>query len=240
MDVLPDQAAAVVGLFSRMKYSIVIPTLDEEETLISNLEYLHALELKLEAEIIIVDGKSKDNTKEVAKSLTSKVFDSNSSRSLQFNKGVLHAQGEYYIFLHADTKLDDNAENSLQIICDNFQWGFFKIKLDHKDLKYSFLSFCINLRSRLFRYCTGDQVLIIKSSLFHKLKGYKEIELMEDIDISNRLKKISDPTILPGQAITSCRRWKKYGFFKTILLMRFIRLLYFLGISTNILRRIYR
>ena len=63
---------------------------------------------------------------------------------------------------------------------------------------------------------------------------------MEDIDISNRLKRISHPVVLDGQAVTSSRRWIKYGFLRTIFLMRFIRLLFYLGVSTKKLRDIYR
>tara|TARA_B100000035_G_scaffold312530_1_gene324197 strand:+ start:872 stop:1543 length:672 start_codon:yes stop_codon:yes gene_type:complete len=223
-----------------MEYSIIIPVLNEEETLILNKKYIQNLKNKLGAEIIIVDGQSNDKTKQIAKSIADQVHESNPSRSLQFNKGVMHASGMHYIFLHVDTILDDDAINSILNIRENFRWGFFQIKLDQNEMKYSFLAYCINLRSKLFNYCTGDQVLIVSKSIFHKLNGYREIELMEDIDLTNKLKKISNPVILPGKAMTSSRRWKKYGYIKTILLMRFIRLLFFLGVSTKNLRKIYR
>lgn len=240
LDALLDLVVAVEGLLFRVKYSIVIPTLNEESTLISNLEFLLSLKDKLEAEIIVVDGQSCDKTKEIARSLTDKLYDANPSRSLQLNKGIMYADGEYYIFLHVDTIITDEGINSISNINDDFRWGFFPVKLDQKSLGYSFLSFCINLRSRLFNYCTGDQVLVIKKSTFYEVKGFEEISLMEDIDISNRLKKIFDPVILEGHAITSARRWKKYGYLRTILLMRLIRLLFYLGVNTKILAKIYR
>ena len=240
LDARLDQVVAVEGLLFRMKYSIVIPTLNEESTLISNLEFLLSLKDKLEAEIIVVDGQSCDKTKEIARSLTEKLYDVNPSRSLQLNEGIMHADGEYYIFLHVDTIITDEGINSISNINDGFRWGFFPVKLDQKSLGYSFLSFCINLRSRLFNYCTGDQVLVIKKSTFYEVNGFEEISLMEDIDISNRLKKIFDPEILDGHAITSARRWKKHGFLRTILLMRLLRLLFYLGVNTKILAKIYR
>ena len=229
-----------MGLLFRVRYSIVIPTLNEESTLSSNLKFLQNLKEKLEAEIIIVDGQSCDRTKEIARSLTDKIYDVNPSRSSQLNKGTVHADGEYYIFLHVDTIITDEGINSISNINNDFRWGFFPVKLDQKSLCYNFLTFCINLRSRLFNYCTGDQVLVIKKSAFFEVNGLKEISLMEDIDISNRLKKVSDPEILDGQAITSSRRWKKHGYLRTILLMRLIRLLFYLGVNTKILARIYR
>ena len=223
-----------------MKYSIVIPTLNEESTLSSNLKFLRSLKEKLEAEIIVVDGQSYDKTKEIARSLTDKLYDVNPSRSSQLNKGITHADGEYYIFLHVDTIITDKGINSISNINDDFKWGFFPVKLDQKSLCYSFLTFCINLRSKLFNYCTGDQVLVIKKSTFYEVNGFREISLMEDIDISDRLKKIFDPVILDGHAITSSRRWKKHGYLRTILLMRLIRLLFYLGVDTKILAKIYR
>ena len=240
MDAQLDLVVAVEALLYRVRYSIVIPTLNEESTLISNLKFLQGLKEKLDAEIIVVDGHSYDRTKEIARSLTNKIYDVNPSRSLQLNKGVMHANGKYYIFLHVDTIITDEGINSISNISDGFRWGFFPVKLDQKSLGYSFLTFCINLRSRLFNYCTGDQVLVIKKSTFHKVNGFKEISLMEDIDISNRLKKTFDPEILNGHAITSSRRWKKYGYLRTILLMRLIRLLFYLGVNTKILAKIYR
>ena len=223
-----------------MRYSIVIPTLNEETTLISNLTFLQSLKEKLESEIIVVDGQSCDKTKEIARSFSDKLYDIKPSRSSQLNEGIMHADGKYYIFLHADTIITDEGISSISNINDDFRWGFFPVKLDQKSLGYGFLTYCINLRSRLFNYCTGDQVLVIEKSAFHDINGFKEIDLMEDIDISNRLKKISHPQIFDGQAITSSRRWRKYGYLKTILLMRLIRLLFYLGVDTKILAKIYR
>ena len=82
-----------------MRYSIVIPTLNEESTLGSNLKFLKSLKEKLEAEIIIVDGQSCDKTKEIARSITDKLYVVNPSRSSQLNKGIMHADGEYYLSL---------------------------------------------------------------------------------------------------------------------------------------------
>ena len=81
---------------------------------------------------------------------------------------------------------------------------------------------------------------MIKKSTFYEVNGFKEMSLMEDIDISNRLKKIFDPEILDGHAITSSRRWQKHGYIRTILVMRLIRLLFYLGVKTKTLAKIYR
>ena len=82
--------------------------------------------------------------------------------------------------------------------------------------------------------------MIVEKRFFYRIKGFKEIYLMEDIELSNRIKKLSKPSLIEGLAITSSRRWEKYGFFKTILLMRFLRILYFLGVNDKFLASIYK
>ena len=136
--------------------------------------------------------------------------------------------------------MDNDAINSLKKINKNTKWGFFNIKIKSNYFKYKILSALINLRSRLFSYATGDQVMIVENNFFYRVKGFKEIYLMEDIELSNRIKKLSKPSLIKGLAITSSRRWKKYGFFKTILLMRFLRILYFLGVNDKFLASIYK
>ena len=83
-------------------------------------------------------------------------------------------------------------------------------------------------------------MLIIKRDLFHEIKGYLDINLMEDIEITHRLKKIIKPRFFSGKAVSSTRRWQKNGFLKTILHMRKLRILYYLGVCTNRLKEMYK
>ena len=223
-----------------MKFSIIIPVYNEEDTLRKKCSFLQWLKTELAAELIIIDGKSDDNTFDVAKTLTKNIYQCDKSRSNQLNIGAEYATGKILIFLHVDTYLNKKAVNGILNLTDKFKWGFFNIKLDSEELKYKILSYCINLRSKLFKYGTGDQVLIVNKRVFHEHSGYKNINLMEDVEISKRLKLRSNPEIILGKAVTSVRRWQKYGFFRTIFLMRFLRILYCFGVNTKKLEEIYK
>ena len=223
-----------------MDFSFIIPTLNEERTLLSNLIFLKRIRKYLNSELIVVDGGSHDSTVNIAKTLSCNVFISEASRSKQLNLGAKHASGKYLVFLHADTILDNDAINYLKNINKNTLWGFFSIKIKSNNFKYKILSALINTRSRIFNYATGDQVIIMENKFFYRVKGFKEIYLMEDIELSNRIKKLSKPSLIKGLAITSSRRWVKYGFFRTIFLMRMLRILYFLGVNDKFLASIYK
>lgn len=223
-----------------MIFSFIIPTLNEERTLILNQIFLKKIRKYLNSELIVVDGGSHDSTVNIAKTFSCNVYTSEASRSKQFNLGAKHANGKYLVFLHADTVLNNEAINHLKKINKDTQWGFFNIKVGSNNLKYKILSKLINIRSKLFNYATGDQVIFVENIFFNKLAGYKEIQLMEDIELSSRMKKLCKPNLINGFAITSARRWENYGFLKTIFLMRFLRFLYFLGVNDKFLADFYK
>jgi rSAM/selenodomain-associated transferase 2 len=221
-----------------MKFSIIIPTLNEEKSIQSCL--LALLPLRNECEIIIDDGDSIDNTRILAAPLADKVIISAKGRSRQMNNGTKYAAGDVLIFLHADTCLPDNA---LQLIQQKIggarPWGRFDIQLSGKHFMLKVIAQMMNWRSRLTGIATGDQVIFVTRQAFEKAGQYPEINLMEDIALCKALKKISPPICLKGKVISSGRRWERNGIYKTILMMWSIRLRYFFGTDPQTLAFLY-
>lgn len=221
-----------------MKFSIVIPTLNEERSIQSCLLALQPL--RNQCEIIIVDGDSIDNTRNLAAPLADKVITSAKGRAKQMNTGVKHAMGDVFIFLHADTGLPENA---LQLIQQNIsitrQWGRFDIQLSGRPFMLKVIAQMMNWRSRLTGIATGDQVIFVTRVAFKQAGQYPDIKLMEDITLCNALKKISPPICLKDKVISSGRRWEYNGIYKTILLMWSIRLRYYFGEDPQTLAFLY-
>jgi len=221
-----------------MKFSIIIPTLNEEQIIGACLSALQPL--RNQCEIIVVDGDSIDNTQILAASLADKVIASVKGRAKQMNNGARQSTGDILIFLHADTCLPENAlQLILQKITDTNQWGRFDIQLSGKHFMLKVIAQMMNWRSRLTGVATGDQVIFVTSPAFEEAGHYPEIKLMEDIALCKALKKISPPICLKAKVISSGRRWELNGIYKTILLMWSMRLRYFFGTDTQTLALLY-
>ena len=221
-----------------MKFSIIIPTLNEEKTILHCL--LDLQPLRNRSEIIVVDGESADNTRTLAAPLAHKVTISEKGRAKQMNIGAWQATGDILIFLHADTRLPENALQLIQQkINSTRQWGRFDIQLSGNHFVLKVIACMMNWRSRLTGIATGDQVIFVTHRAFEKAGLYPEISLMEDIALCKALKKISPPICLKAKVISSGRRWERNGIYKTIFLMWSIRLRYFFGADPQTLDFLY-
>lgn len=223
-----------------MRLSIVMPVLDEAEGIVAALERLQPLRARGH-ELIVADGGSRDGSAELARDLADRVVVAPRGRAPQMNAGAALAAGDLLLFLHADTRLPDDALAQLQALTDPLSaWGRFDVRIDGAHCMLPVIARMMNLRSRLTRVCTGDQCIFVGRQLFADVGGYPDIALMEDVALSKRLRRRAPMTALPGPARTSGRRWEKHGVWRTILLMWWLRLRYFLGDSPRRLDRLYQ
>ncbi|MFT6051367.1 MAG: rSAM/selenodomain-associated transferase 2 [Halioglobus sp.] len=217
--------------------SFIIPVLNEQDCI---GKLLTALEANFpDAECIVVDGGSSDQTQDHARQKCSELIVSEPGRATQMNAGAYRANGEYLFFLHADTSLRFTAQDLKYYIEQAPQWGFFPVRLLGSHPFYRVIESCMNLRSRLTQVATGDQLIYIRRDLFDYIAGYADIVLMEDIECCKRLRQLARPLIAPLRVATSARRWQQHGIIRTVFLMWILRLAYFLGISPARLSRYY-
>jgi len=217
--------------------SIIIPVYNEASQLDGNLKKLFIDLKNSEIEVILSDGGSTDNTLTIAKQYPCKILSSEIGRARQMNTACDHANGEFLLFLHADSNLPDGWLKQVQA---SQNWGFFPVRLSGRHWLLRIIESAINLRSRASKVATGDQGLYFRKSFFDDLKGFPDIPIMEDVAISKRARELSKPCIGRNPVVTSSRRWEQNGIVKTVVLMWGLRFAYWLGISPHRLHRIYQ
>jgi rSAM/selenodomain-associated transferase 2 len=224
---------------STKKISIIIPVLNEAEIINPSLQRLQPLR-SLGHELIVVDGGSADETIALAAPLSDRVLQSDRGRALQMNAGAKASSGEVLWFLHADTHIQDDSHRLLcDVLSSGYCWGRFDVRLSGRQWLLRIIERMMNLRSCLTGIATGDQGLFMTRRIFNQVNGFPLIPLMEDIEISKRLNKLSRPACVRQAIITSSRRWEQNGIFRTVLLMWRLRFLYWLGVPAERLRRHY-
>ena len=201
-----------------MRISIIVPVLDEAGGLAAALGALQPARERGH-EVIVVDGGSKDATVAIAQPLADRVVTAPKGRAAQMNAGANEARSDALLFLHADTRLPEEADSG------------------HPAL--AVVGFMMNLRSRWTGIATGDQAMFVRRTTFAEVGGFPALALMEDIALSSRLQKIGPPACLRERALTSGRRWERGGIIATVMLMWRLRFLYFLGADPQRLARYY-
>jgi rSAM/selenodomain-associated transferase 2 len=218
--------------------SIIIPTLNEEESIPFLLENLASQEGDFE--IIVADGGSADNTLTICKSYPDiKIIASEKSRALQMNKGAEIARGSTLLFLHADTLLPRKGIETIENVMNNdkFAAGSFYARFDHEDGILSFLARFTRINNRYFTW--GDHGIFIRRSIFNEIGGYKNIPLMEDLEIQKRVRRRGKFIKLPLPVTTSSRRFIQNGILRQKLLNIALIMAYEIGVSPARIKKFY-
>jgi rSAM/selenodomain-associated transferase 2 len=222
------------------RISIVIPVLNEADGIAAALAALAPLRARGH-EVIVVDGGSSDDTPARARGAADRVVSAPRGRASQMNAGAALAQGEALLFLHADTRLPENADACILrgLAASGRAWGRFDVRIQGASIMLPAIAFFMNLRSRATGIATGDQAIFVRCDAFRRVGGFPPLELMEDIAVSRSLKRVSRPLCLADKAVTSGRRWERRGVLRTVFLMWRLRLRFFLGAAPADLARFY-
>ncbi len=193
------------------------------------------------AEVIVVDGGSRDGTLELAQPDVDLALRSGRGRAQQMNAGARQARGDVLLFLHADTQLPPGADGLIATaVRGGAAWGRFDVHIHGRPRMLRVVAGLMNLRSRLSGVATGDQAIFVRRSVFEAVQGYPDQPLMEDIELSRRLRRLARPMCLRARVTTSGRRWETRGVWRTIFLMWRLRWRYWRGESAAVLAEAYR
>jgi rSAM/selenodomain-associated transferase 2/rSAM/selenodomain-associated transferase 1 len=191
-------------------------------------------------EIIVVDGGSLDDTRNIAGPLTDSVIASERGRAKQLNQGASVATGEVLWFVHADSTVPPDADHGILSALDGSKvWGRFAVQLSGRNPVFRIIERMMNLRSCVSGIVTGDQGLFVLRGTFEQAGGFPDIALMEDVRLSRRLKRYSRPACVRARLLTSSRRWEQNGLIRTVLLMWWLRFAHFVGVSPSRLAQWY-
>jgi rSAM/selenodomain-associated transferase 2 len=224
------------------RFSIIIPVLHELKLINIQLEALKQITTDEPFEIIVVDGSPTQDTLRVISDLNVKKYSCQQGRGRQMNAGAARATGDILVFLHADTILPTNALLLIQKTLQNKQLvgGAFTLRIQSHNVLLRMIATFSTFRSQITRAPYGDQVIFLRKSYFDAIGGYKNILLMEDVELMRRIKKEKgEIVILPTPVITSDRRWNQEGLFYTALRDSIIIFLYWCGIPAEKLAKFY-
>ena len=217
-----------------MSLSIIIPTLNEAVALAALPSSLPA------ADIIVADGGSADATTQLATAYGWRVVAAPRGRGVQMNAGARAAKGAVLLFLHADTRLPDNAEGLIEnaladaTVCG----GNFSLRFDGDTRAAA----CLTWLYPFLRWggmCYGDSAIFVRRAVFEQLGGYQDFPLFEDVDLFRRMKRHGKFVRFAAQATTSSRRFEG-RFLRTFARWSCLQVLYWLGVSPHRLALFYR
>ena len=239
---------------TRLKLSIVIPVLDDADALGLLLRDLGPVPRQgargaapadaaqcagPAIELIVVDGGSSDDSVAVAERAGARVVRHSRGRGQQLDAGIRAATGDWLWLLHADSRISAAVLADIGSLGGRAPaWGRFDVALAQSPL-LRLVAAAMNWRSAITGICTGDQGIFIHRELLAAAGGVPRQPLMEDIELSKRLRRLARPLRMRAVIRTSARRWRSHGVVRTILLMWWLRIRYRFGAAPERLARQY-
>jgi rSAM/selenodomain-associated transferase 2/rSAM/selenodomain-associated transferase 1 len=196
--------------------SVIIPTLNEEGNI---KELLHDLANVSEIEVIVTDGGSTDGTVDICQRHNVPVVRSKPGRANQMNRGASLAAGEILLFLHSDTRLPEDFVHLVRqaMSVKNVVAGAFRFSTDLDTRGMRIIEGTANWRSRRMGIVYGDQTIFVGRNAFEAVGGFPDQPLMEDYQLVRRLRQVGRFVTLPDAVVTSARRWRDNGVWRTAL-----------------------
>ena len=221
-----------------MKISMILPIYNESRTIGKMLAQLDRL--PGDWEILFADGGSTDDTlDQIGGRYT--VLHAPKGRANQMNYAAAQATGDVIWFVHCDSLLPEAAHAQISAAVEQgAKWGCFHIGFDYDGPFMGCNTYFSNRRaSRGIAF--GDQGIWIQKAIFEEMGGFPDLPIMEDYEFSLQMQKREIPICqLPGQIITSGRRYEKRFPLITMWQMFYLRCLYRSGVDIQEIARRYK
>lgn len=214
----------------RIKYSVIIPTLNEKYFIEKSINVI--INKRNDVEIIVADGGSSDGTVEVAAAKGARVINTKKGRGIQLNAGASIAKGDILFFLHADTLVPENTfdlfdeffSNENNNVC-RFELGF---DINNHLLKvYTFFSKFDTIFTRF-----GDSGIIVRKNFYKSLGGFKNYFVFEDVDFLQRASRKTKIKLLEAKVKSSARKFVRNGMIKNQIHSFVLIIKYLFGTNT--------
>ena len=215
---------------STSRLSIIIPARNEQANIAITLEPLLA---DKRHEIIVADGRSTDQTCEIARALGVQVVTADPGRATQLNAGAAAATGDALLFLHADTRLPEDFDRHVLDILSHpgVACGAFRLRIDAPRRSLRVVETLANWRSTALQKPYGDQAIFLTREMFDRIGGFPSLPVMEDFELVRRLRRHGRIEIAPAAVVTSARRWLERGVWRTTLINQLCIAAYYAGVS---------
>jgi len=225
----------------RPQISVIIPVLNEENTVGKLLTELKKRSESGVCEFIVADGGSTDSTRDIAESEGATVIQSGKKgRAVQMNAGAAFANAEILYFLHADTIPPSKFDlHIIKSVNNGYGAGCFYLQFDDSHPGLRFYSWFTRLKSTFIRF--GDQSLFVTVSVFKEINGYDEsLVVMEDQKIVREIKRHTRFKVVDKPVITSARKYRNNGVYRLQAVFFLIWAGYYLGLNQRALTEIYQ
>jgi rSAM/selenodomain-associated transferase 2 len=226
--------------------SVVIPTLNAESTLAATLGALVPAAIDgLVREVIVVDGGSRDSTVNIADATGADIISAPASRGGQLGAGASAARFPWLLFLHADTVLAPGWDAEAIAFIRDIESrrmpdsaGVFRFRLNERGFKAKALEASVRARCALLAMPYGDQGLLISRKLLDQIGGYRDLPIMEDVDLAHRLgrRRIK---FFESSAVTSAERYRRDGYLARSMRNQLCLALFGAGLPASKIVRIY-
>jgi rSAM/selenodomain-associated transferase 2 len=227
---------------TQQRISIVVPVYREAARINELLAHLAALDGDGSVERIVVDGSPEADTIEAIDDPDVLTVRSAKGRARQMNAGAETASGDVVLFLHADTTLPAGAFASIRDALENpaVVGGAFCVRFEPERFVFKVFGLIDNWRCKLTRVPYGDQAIFVRRAYFERNGGFRDIPIMEDVELMRRIKRLGDPiSIINGKVTSSARRWEREGVIYCTARNCMLVGLYWLGVSPHTLKRFY-